>query len=453
MLTVDTLSARADQEDLFASHTRGPTRFLLDSSLGGAQGCRSFVGDRPFLVMTARGRQVRLEDAEGVRELDADPFDVLRELLARHRLHPPGDPSAPLAGCAVGYLGYELGRHVERLPATTGDDLGLPDLALGFFDEVTVVDHDRGVCERVRAEVPGVCAESRRPLGVALDPAPMPAAGGSNFSRERYLAAVGAVKRYIEEGDVFQVNLAQRFASRIDVDPWSLYRHLRWENPAPFAAYLDFGGFQVLSSSPERFLRVDGRRVETRPIKGTVARSADPDEDRRRALALARSEKDRAELAMIVDLERNDLGRVCEYGSVGVVRAQEVESYAAVHHLVATVRGELRPGADRIDLLRATFPGGSITGAPKIRAMEIIDELEPHVRGPYTGAIGYLGFDGRVDLNVAIRTLVQRDGWCSFHVGGGIVADSEPEAEYQETLDKGRALVAALRDAGCVVSV
>jgi para-aminobenzoate synthetase component I len=453
MLTREPIRARPDQDALFADLTRGPCRALLDSCLGCEQGRFSFVGDRPFLVMTARGRRVQLLDGEGRRELDADPFDVLRDLLVRYRVTAPPGADAPLAGAAIGYLGYELARHVERLPQTTEDDLGLPDLALMFFDRVASVDHDRGRSEWLHAQVPGVPVGERPALAVELPAAAMPAREGSNMSRERYLAAVHTIKRYIEEGDIFQANLAQRFAARLGVDPWELYGHLRWENPAPFAAYLDFGSFQVLSSSPERFLRVDGRQVETRPIKGTRARADEPGEDRRRARELARSPKDRAELAMIVDLERNDLGRVCEYGSVRVEQAQTVESYAAVHHLVATVRGTLRREADRIDLLRATFPGGSITGAPKIRAMEIIDELEPHVRGPYTGAIGYLGFDGRADLNVAIRTLVHRDGWCCFHVGGGIVADSEPEAEYQETLDKARALIAALRDAGCDLGV
>ena len=438
----------ADQEALFEARTRGPVRVLLDSSLGGAQGRHSYVGDRPFLVMTARGRRVRLADASGERILDADPFEVLRDLLREYRTDPPGEPDAPLAGGAVGYLGYELGRHLERLPATTADDLGLPDLALAFFDDLVSLDRDLGFAQRVRVPLPGVRRGPHPPLCVPRPDGPLPAAEGPDFTREGYLAAVEAAKRYIEEGDVFQVNLAQRFATRIAVDPWLLYRHLRWENPAPFAAYLDFGHYQVLSSSPERFLRVDGRRIETRPIKGTRPRAMDPREDGRRARELAASEKDRAELAMIVDLERNDLGRVCEYGSVRVERGRAVESFASVHHLVATVTGTLRPDADRIDLLRAAFPGGSITGAPKVRAMEIIDELEQHVRGPYTGAIGYLGFDGRVDLNVAIRTLVHRDGWCGFQVGGGIVADSEPEAEYQETLDKARALVAALRDVG-----
>ncbi len=453
MLTREPILGRPDQEALFGDLSRGSCRALLDSCLGCEQGRFSFAGDRPFLVMTARGRQVRLQDADGTRLLDADPFEVRRELLERHRTPRPDDEEVPVAGAAIGYLGYELARHVERLPATTEDDLGLPDLALMFFDRMAAIDPATGRGEWIEAAVPGVPAGDRPLLPVPLPPAPLPAAEGSNMSRGQYLAAARAAKRYIEEGDIFQANLAQRYAVRLGVDPWELYGHLRWENPAPFAAYLDFGSFQVLSSSPERFLRVDGREVETRPIKGTRPRGDDRDEDRQRARELARSPKDRAELAMIVDLERNDLGRVCEYGSVRVERAQAVESYAAVHHLVATVRGTLRPDADRVDLLRATFPGGSITGAPKIRAMEIIDELEPHVRGPYTGAIGYLGFDGRADLNVAIRTLVHRDGWCCFHVGGGIVADSEPEAEYQETLDKGRALIAALRDAGCDLSV
>ena len=454
MLTREPLAPGTGSEGLLDAAGGGPWRFLLDSSrVGGTRGCYSFAGGRPFLLMSACGRRVTLRDARGQREFAADPFEVLQELLVRYRIDPETTAGAPVGPCAVGYLGYELGRHIERLPATTRDDLGLPDLALAFYDEVLVVDHRRGRSERIRGRVPGVRPAERAPLAFTLAPAALPAAEGPNFSRAAYLRAVERVKRYILDGDVFQANISQRFAVRSPTDPWHLYRALRHANPAPFSAYLDFGAFQVLSSSPERFLRVDGRRVETRPIKGTCGRVDDPVEDRARARALSRSEKDRAELSMIVDLERNDLGRVCEYGSVRVEDALSVESYAAVHHLVATVTGELRRDVDLVDLLRATFPGGSITGAPKIRAMEIIDELEPHARSPYTGAIGYLGLDGRADLNVAIRTLVQRDGWTCFHVGGGIVADSQPDAEYRETLDKGRALMDALRSVGCRIAV
>jgi aminodeoxychorismate synthase component I len=241
------------------------------------------------------------------------------------------------------------------------------------------------------------------------------------------------------------VNLSQRFATPYAGDPLPLYYRLRETSPAPFAAFLRFDDVAVLSSSPERFLRIDGRHVQTRPIKGTRPRGGTPEQDRQLARDLWNSPKDRAELVMIVDLERNDLGRVCEYGTVEVTELVQMEAHPTVFHLVATIEGRLRSGASAADCLRACFPGGSITGAPKIRAMEIIEELEPSRRGIYTGAIGYIGWNGQADLNIAIRTMVQARGRLTFHVGGGIVADSVPEAEYQETLDKAQGMLRALQ--------
>jgi aminodeoxychorismate synthase component I len=252
------------------------------------------------------------------------------------------------------------------------------------------------------------------------------------------------VLEYIAAGDIYQVNLSQRFSAPYGGEAMALYERLRRQSPAPFAAYLDLGEAVVLSASPERFLRVAGRELETRPIKGTRPRGGTPEEDRRLAAELLASPKDRAELVMIVDLERNDLGRVSEYGSVHVPELVRLEAHPTVFHLVATVRGRLRPELSAVDALRACFPGGSITGAPKIRAMQIIEELEPTHRGFYTGAIGYLGWDGCADLNIAIRTIVLIDRHAHFQVGGGIVADSDPCAEYEETLHKGRALMRAL---------
>ncbi len=268
----------------------------------------------------------------------------------------------------------------------------------------------------------------------------------SHFTLAAYCKAVERVKEYIAAGDIFQANLSQRFASPLSFSPWMLYKRLRSINPAPFAAYLSYPELVIASASPERFLKVKHGVVETRPIKGTRPRGKDPEEDRRLRTELLSSAKDRAELTMIIDLERNDLGRVCSFGSVHVPELIVLEEYPTVFHLVATVRGTLAPGKDLVDLLKATFPGGSITGAPKIRAMEIIEELEPVTRGVYTGAIGDLGFDGSADLNIVIRTFIIKDGWAYFQVGGGIVADSDPEMEYWETIHKGRALMLAL---GC----
>jgi para-aminobenzoate synthetase component 1 len=268
----------------------------------------------------------------------------------------------------------------------------------------------------------------------------------SNFTKSSYEEAVRRALDYIRAGDIYQVNLSQRFQAPYAGDPFDLYLALRTLSPSPFAAFLRFPEFAVLSSSPERFLRYDtaNRGIETRPIKGTRPRGRDAESDRALAEELAASAKDRAENLMIVDLERNDLGRVAEIGSVNVPGMFELETFANVHHLTSTVRARLQAGSDIVDLLRAMFPGGSISGAPKIRAMEIIDELEPAARGVYTGAIGYIGFDGSSDLNIAIRTMVVKGGLASFHVGGGIVADSDPTCEYEETLHKGSAMARAL---------
>ncbi|MBX6364578.1 MAG: aminodeoxychorismate synthase component I, partial [Gemmatimonadetes bacterium] len=282
---------------------------------------------------------------------------------------------------------------------------------------------------------------------------PVPGIPGvaSTFSRAGYLDVVARTREYILAGDIFQANLSQRLEAVWDAPPFELYERLRGRNPAPFAAYFDLGDAAVVSASPERFLRLRGDRVETRPIKGTAPRGLTPMHDMALERALRTSEKDRAENVMIVDLLRNDLARVCVDDSVEVPELCVIERYPSVHHLVSTVRGRLRSGLGPVDLLRATFPGGSITGAPKVRAMEIIHELEPTRRGVYTGAIGYVGFDGAMDTSIAIRTFVVRGGRCYFQVGGGIVADSEPEREYLETLAKAAGLVAALEVAHGVV--
>jgi para-aminobenzoate synthetase component 1 len=266
----------------------------------------------------------------------------------------------------------------------------------------------------------------------------------ANFTHGEYIEAVAVAKEYICAGDIFQVNLSQRFEVDLPVAPYELYRRLRLINPAPFACYLNFDDVVVAGASPERFLRLDGDLIETRPMKGTRPRGRSVAEDDDLARELLQSAKDRAENVMIVDLERNDLGRVCKYGTVKVRELWTLERYATVFQLTSTIEGRLRGGKNRIDLLKASFPGGSITGAPKVRAMEIIDELEPTRRSIYTGAIGYLSFDGKMDLSIVIRTFLIKDGRAYFQVGGGIVSDSDPEAEYRETLDKARALIEAL---------
>jgi para-aminobenzoate synthetase component 1 len=426
-------------------------------------------GQRSLLLFSSgpsvccRGEQVTLSRGGQRRQFAADPFSVLQDLLGEFETPAPA-PGAPLCGAAVGYLGYDLCHFVEELPRTVADDLGLPDMFLHFCPVVVTFDHESGQCwvgwTDTGQGVETCLAHQLAARLIAAGTSPRHAPPSthhsqltthhppltSNFTHQAYVDAVRRAQDYILAGDIYQVNLSQRFAAPMPVPPWTLYRRLQTINPAPFAAYLDYGSFQILSASPERFLWLDphSRRMHTRPIKGTRPRGADPDSDRRNAQELLASEKDHAEHVMIVDLERNDLGRVARTGSVHVAERAVLETFPTVHHLTSTVEATLRDDCDRVDLLRATFPGGSITGAPKIRAMEIIDELEPTKRGVYTGAIGYFGFDGSLDLNIVIRTMVVQDGTAYFHAGGGIVADSDPEAEYQETLDKARALVEAL---------
>jgi len=442
--------------------------FFLDSGMDPQRlGRYSFVGSDPFLVMRSRGSQVTLIWRDKREFEQGNPFDVLGRLLETYSLDSLPAP-VPLLGGAVGYLSYDLCHFVERLPSTALDDLQLPESYLAFYDTVLAFDNLEGKTYVVSTGFPELdesqrlkraearLEEMKRRLFSSCTSS-IPAADlwsvkgkteavlKSNFTPEDYIKAVDKVREYIIAGDIFQANISQRFETDLTVSPYQLYQRLRRINPAPFASYLNFDGVTIVSASPERFLRVDGDWVETRPIKGTRPRGKDPVEDAMLAEALTDSIKDRAENVMIVDLERNDLGRVCQYGTVRVPELAILETFPTVFHLTSTVVGRLWPNKSRIDLLKATFPGGSITGAPKVRAMEIIDELEPTRRSVYTGAIGYLSFGNNLDLNIVIRTFLIKDGKAYFQVGGGIVYDSDPEAEYVETLDKAKALIQALR--------
>ncbi|RJP33461.1 MAG: aminodeoxychorismate synthase component I [Actinobacteria bacterium] len=441
-------------EAMFHSLAAKPYSCFLDSSLAMQRlGRYSFIGFDPHLVLTTRGSRCSWWRRDGgMRYTEENPFDALRSALHEYYIVDGAGGLPPFLGGGMGYLAYELGRYIEKLPGAAVDELGLPELCFAFYDRVLAHDYrgEKTWLAAVHPEDPGVVLEeARRELEAAPPDYPSPDGAGetrfvSNFTRDEYMEAVRKVKEYIYAGDIYQANLSQRFQAPLHEHPWMLYRRLRRLNAAPFAAYFNIVDGQVCSSSPERFLKGEGRKVETRPIKGTRRRSDDPDEDQHLAEELLASAKDRAELSMIVDLERNDLGRVCEYGSVEVEEHAVIEHYATVHHLVSTVVGDLHPDKDVVDLLRAGFPGGSITGAPKIRSMEIIDELEPTARSVYTGSIGYLGYNGKYDLNIAIRTIIVKGDTAYFQVGGGIVADSDPADEFQETLDKGKAIFAAL---------
>jgi aminodeoxychorismate synthase, component I, bacterial clade len=447
------LPYQEDGATFFEALVDFPWSVFLDSGPPDARRGRfDVLTARPYITLSTRDRFTEIHAASGSRQSSEDPFTLLREHLG-----PAASALAglPFGGGALGYFAYDLGRRIERLPIRAADDLRLPEMAIGFYDWAVVVDHRRrraylvghGRDAETFAEwehlirrlscLPQACPPQarRRPLFMVLSEV------RTNMDRQRYGHAFARVKHYIREGDCYQVNLAQRFSVQVEGDPWEGYRRLRTFNPAPFGAFLNTPYGAVLSTSPERFLKVRRGRVETKPIKGTRPRSEDPRRDRALAEALLSSSKDRAENLMIVDLLRNDLGKTCALGSVRVPRLFALESFATVHHLVSTITGRLDRGKHGVDLLRGCFPGGSITGAPKLRAMEIIEELEPHRRGVYCGAIGYIAFDGSMDTNIAIRTAVCVGGHFYFWAGGGLVWDSREEDEFNEIYDKAAAML------------
>jgi len=444
------LPYRPDSAALFEAIADLPWAVFLD---GGqhlpSQSRYDILAAQPFERLTVRGplTEIHGESIELSRE---PPLELLRNRLAFEAPR----TELPFCGGAIGYFGYDLARRLEHLPAIANDAEKIPEMAVGIYDWAVVVDHlerrswlagqgrdpetDIRWNDLVRRFSEPVPERPRVPFRVT-------SAVISNMTPESYGRAFRRIHDYIRNGDCYQVNLAQRFAACATGDPWLAYQALRVMNPVPFGAYLSTPYGQILSASPERFLKVDDGRVETKPIKGTRARAGHPRLDAERAEALRRSEKDRAENVMIVDLLRNDLSKNCAPHSVKVPKLFDIESFATVHHLVSTVTGELRPDRDSIHLLAGCFPGGSITGAPKLRAMQIIEELEPQRRGVYCGAIGYVGFDGNMDLNIAIRTAVYSRGVIRFWAGGGIVADSVLEDEYQETFDKAAGMLKLLQ--------
>lgn len=425
----------------------------------------SYIGFDPFMTFESKGKSIKITEGNAIRKFSRDPFDTLRDLMNIYNFEDSHNPEI-LKGAAVGYFSYDMGRLVENIPSHAADDLRVPDSILNFYDCIITIDRFENkiyLCGcnfsgRAKERIKEIKKEIRKfkpqqkecqdykkdkPEGIKNRITPDIR---SNFSLKGYKNAINRIKEYIAKGDVYQINLSQRFLMPLRKSPWSLYKNLRKINPAPFGAFLDSGKMMILSSSPERFLkyRASDRIIQTRPIKGTRPRGSDVKKNQEMINALLSSEKDHAEHLMIVDLERNDLGRVAETGSVNVKELAILETFPTVFHLTSTIEARMAERFDRIDLLKATFPGGSITGAPKIRAMEIIEELEPVRRGVYTGSIGYLSFGGDLNLNITIRTIVVKNQKAWFHAGGGIVIDSDPDEEYQETLDKAKALMVAL---------
>lgn len=437
--------------------------FFLDSSLNSdySLGRYSFLGIEPFYIFKSKNQE---------------PLGKLRELLNNYKTASYKN-ALPFLGGAVGFLTYDLGFILEKkLKKKNIDDLNIPDCFFGFYNTIIIIDNLKkllyiftigfpekkyhlakklaeanfkkiyNLVSKIELKKENLNADAHglfhlRPSVCNLRESVFIQ---SNFSKEDYLLAVKKAKDYIRKGDIYQVNLSQRFETKTRLSGFDIYKFLRRISPSYFSAYLDCKDFQILSSSPERFLRLDGNIVITRPMKGTRPRSKDNLKDKKLKKELLNSAKDKAELMMIVDLERNDLGKVCSYDSIKVITLRELEQYNTVYQTTATIVGRLHKEKDRIDLLRACFPGGSITGCPKIRAMEIIEELEPSCRSVYTGSLGYLSFSGDIDFNILIRTILKKENKLYFGVGGGIVTDSKPEEEYIETLVKAKAMLQAI---------
>ena len=445
---------------LRAGEPDGAPCFLLESAEQGQVGRYSFVGIRPRSVL--RWNDGVLSETGGDEREAADPYAAVAESLARFQLAPvEGLP--PFAGGAVGFFGYDLVRTVEPLAEPNPDPLGLPDMALMITDVLLVFDHlrheltimscafadDEGGIDAAYERSVATIAEVRERLRGAVPAPASPAVAEaprfvSGMEREEFEAAVERIVEYVHAGDAFQVVPSQRFSAPSPVEAFSVYRGLRAVNPSPYMYFLEFGDFQIAGASPEPLVKVQGRRVETRPIAGTYPRGSDEEDDRRLAERLVNDPKERAEHVMLVDLGRNDLGRVCEYGSIGVDELMVVETYSHVLHIVSQVSGTLREGVGAMDVLRSALPAGTLSGAPKVRAMQIIDELEPVKRCSYGGAIGYLSWNGDLDTAIHIRTVVVKDGQVHVQAGGGTVADAKPAYEYNESVNKAKAVFRAV---------
>ena len=440
------IKTKLNSFEIFTIFKDEENSFILDSAMDKNKlGRYSFISSNPFKVLK-------------YKNTIENPLDKLQNELNKYKVK--NDTHLPFIGGAVGYLSYDLGNYIEKLPKTAVDDINIYDLYFGFYNWVIVVDHlknktyiatpnldiekenqiiidiEKKICKLELNGVDSICYEEKEISKTKLK---------SNFTKNEFEDAIKKIQDYIRQGDIYQANLTQRFSGKTTLSSYELYRDLRRFSPAPFGAFLNFKDVDILSNSPERFIKCIDKKIETRPIKGTRPRGKDKEEDLKFQEELRNSEKDKAELLMIVDLERNDIGKISKIGSVKVPELFVIEPYANVNHLVATIVGDVKDDKDCIDIIKATFPGGSITGAPKIRAMEIIDELEPTQRNVYTGSIGYIGFNGDMDLNIAIRTIVKQNENVYFQVGGGMTWDSNPEDEYQETLDKAKSIMKALR--------
>ena len=435
--------------NLFARAAHLPWAMLLSSGFAEHADNRfDIMVAEPCATLQTRGNITRWQRDGILIESAADPLTLLQQALDELNLPTVQHPDLPFQGGALGLFGYDLGRRFEQLPQTASADLTTPDMAVGLYDWALVADHHRQTLTLITHQQ----HEARRdwlltlPTAQPTEDFTLTSEWQSNMTPAQYGEKFDSIQQYLQAGDCYQVNLAQRFTASYRGDEWQAFTLLNQQNRAPFSAFLRLEQSAILSLSPERFLELQQGEIETRPIKGTLPRLAEAEADRRQAEKLAASPKDRAENLMIVDLLRNDIGRVAQPGTVKVPQLFVVEPFPAVHHLVSTIRAQLKPELNASDLLRACFPGGSITGAPKVRAMEIIEELEPQRRNAWCGSIGYLSLCGRMDTSITIRTLIAEQGQLFCSAGGGIVADSNQQAEYQETYDKVNRILPYLRD-------
>ncbi len=442
------LTYSSEPQALFNQLAGLPYAVWLDSGYPSAKRSRyDIITALPYQVLTTRGEQTQIQSRDNEVMTDADPFTCVQQAMLNHQQ----TSKAPFTGGALGYLSYDLGRRVETLPVITQADLTIPDMIIGLYDWALIIDHELEetylISELTQTETNATLTDIQQRLSAApcsRQPFEVKQKFQSNLSYAAYEQAFNQLQQHIYDGDCYEVNLTQRFSAPFSGSAWSAYCHLRTVNPAPFAAFCHYPECDILSLSPERFLHVSEGKVTTKPIKGTRPRGHTAAEDAELMQALAASEKDRAENLMIVDLLRNDLGRTCEAGSIKVPALFEIESFANVHHLVSTITGRITQPTDIFGLLRGCFPGGSITGAPKIRAMEIIEACEPHRRNIYCGSLLYIAWNGSMDSNIAIRTFTHHNQMLYCSAGGAIVADSNCEAEYQECFDKVGGMLASL---------
>jgi para-aminobenzoate synthetase component 1 len=445
---IEEIETALDAFDIYSLFKEDKTVTLLDSGMGAENlGRYSFLGLNPFTTFKYENSVCFINK----KKFNGEPFYELSKLISKYKIE--NNTELPYVAGAMGYFSYDIGRTIEELPKMTVEEVKVPDCYFYFYDNAVIVDNLKkktyitslGILKVPKASINEI--KSKISKGHKVQYREVNESGTeftSNFRKNQYIDTVEKVRQYIRSGDVYITNLTQRFCSKTTKAPYDIYKDLRHINPAPFAAFLNVEDFSLVSSSPERFMEIRNNIVQTRPIKGTRPRGKNKEEDLKNRQELIDSEKDKSELLMIVDLERNDLSKVCKPYSVKVTELFKLEEYSTVFHLVANVIGELKDEYTAVDCIKACFPGGSITGAPKVRSMEVIEELEPTRRNVYTGCIGYLGFDGNADLNIVIRTILIKDGNAYFGVGGGITWESEKEAEYEETLDKAKALMKVL---------